>query len=368
MGNVQTSASNPLRQPQQATTPAAPPASKPATTAPTTASAVSPAVQGPVDQGPAQAPQAPTAQTSLVFVEAASAEPSFEERLSQIKQISTTADKDAQIEIFFNELLDEHDYGHITQLLEEFNSKPELQEKLYDQMIQELLEEGKYNQALEINQNFSNTGLKDKTVEYIVRFLVEQGETFAAAQAAGEGNISGVLKAEWQSAMHTVEQKYDRVVDSIKDLFRKESLAEQLAEEAVKDIGNQYRHKYLDYGNLACAHTVSRVLDNFPDLTSVDSNEVNDLVRQLKAEGGFQQVAGDARKPKTPVGKVDYQPGDVVVFSRGKKAGYGHVGIVSRVREDGTVMMVHNSSSRRQVVEIPLLRYKTPTGVFRLGE
>jgi len=309
------------------------------------------------------------AQTHIPFVGAELPEPSFETRLSEIQKLSSASEKAEQFEALFEELIDEGQFSQAHTLVLSLKQNPQLQARLYDPLIHEMLEAGKYNQALELNQAFPNAALQSKNMTYIVRYLVEQGETIAAAQASGQGDLSGIIKAEWQSAMHTLEQKYDTLLDSIKDLFRKESLAEKIAEEALSDVGKQYRQKYLGYGNLACAHTVSRVFDNFPELTSVDANEVNDLVRQMKSKGGFTQVAGQASRPRSPVpSNTEYKPGDVVTFARGKKQGYGHVGVISRIREDGTVMMVHNSSSRKQVVEIPLVRYTTPTGVFRLGE
>lgn len=307
----------------------------------------------------------PSAQTSFALVE--NEPPDFDAQLSEIQAITDPEAQQAQLATLFDTAIEA---GEHESALKALQHMPADQEELrYGQLIQDMLDRGDYNKALELNDNYPNTELKDKNVTYIVRFLVENGETIAAAQARGEGNLAGVIKAEWDSAMSWAENKYERVVDDVLDWFRKESLADQIAEEALKDVGNQYRQGYLGGGRLACAHTVSRVLDNFPELTSVESNEVNSLVSQLKSEAGFTLVAGDANRPQTTVrGFDDYQPGDVVVFSRPRKRGYGHVGIISRIREDGTVMMVHNSSSRRQVVEIPMLRYKAPTGVLRLGE
>ncbi len=298
---------------------------------------------------------------------------SFEQRVTLIKinHAGSEGDRSDAVGNYFNELVEDGEVEQAQQLLHVFTDLPDLQKSLHGSLINDLMDKGKYNQALEVNEAFPDQETKDKNITYIVRYLIENGETIAAAQAQGEGNLTGLLKAEWDSAMHTVEQKYDSVVDSVKDLIFGESKAQALAEEALEDVGSKYRAKWLGGGTLACAYTVSRVFDNIPELDKVDSAEVNALVNQMLSKGNFEQVAGDAgNKGRSIARGTDLKPGDVVVFNRPRKSGYGHIGIVSRIREDGTALMVHNSSSKRQVIEVPVDRYngRMPTGAFRLKD
>jgi hypothetical protein len=298
---------------------------------------------------------------------------SFEQRVTLIKinNADSEGDRSDAVGDYFNELVEDGEVEQAQQLLHVFTDLPDLQKSLHGSLINDLMDKGKYTQALEVNEAFPDQETKDKNVQYIVRYLIENGETIAAAQAQGEGNLSGVLKAEWDSAMHTVEQKYESVVDSVKDMIFGESTAQTLADEALEDVGKQYRAKWLGGGTIACAYTVSRVFDNIPELDNLDSAEVNNLVGQMLSKGKFEQVAGDGKnKARSIPRSTELKPGDVVVFNRPRKSGYGHIGIVSRIREDGTPLMVHNSSSKRQVIEVPVDRYngRMPTGAFRLQD
>lgn len=298
---------------------------------------------------------------------------SFEQRVTLIKvnNAGSEGDRADAVGDYFNELVEDGEVKQAQQLLHVFTDLPDLQKSLHGSLINDLMDKGKYTQALEVNEAFPDQETKDKNVQYIVRYLIENGETIAAAQAQGEGNLSGLLKAEWDSAMHTVEKKYESVVNSVKDMIFGESKGQALADEALEDVGNQYRAKWLGGGTIACAYTVSRVFDNIPELDKLDSAEVNSLVGQMLSKGTFEQVAGDSKnKGRSIAGNTELKPGDVVVFNRPRKAGYGHIGIVSRIREDGTALMVHNSSSKRQVIEVPVNRYngRMPTGAFRLKD
>lgn len=297
----------------------------------------------------------------------------FEQRVTliNINHKDNTAARADAVGDFFTELVEAGEVKQAQQLLHAFPDLPDLQKSLHGSLINDLMDKGKYNQALEINAEFPDAETQTKNVEYIVRYLIENGETIAAAQAQGESRLSGVLKAEWEAAMHKVETKYESVVNAIKDLLFGETKAQELADLAREDIGNQYRAGWLGGGTLACAYTVSRIFDNIPELDKVDSAEVNSLVNQMLSKGNFEQVHGDPRnKARSISASAELKPGDVVVFNRPKKAGYGHIGVVSRIREDGTALMVHNSSSKRQVVEVPVNRYngRMPTGVFRLED
>lgn len=316
-----------------------------------------------------------TARNSFEFLDGESDQEvlDFGQRIALIKTNTAESldDQSDAVGEYFTELVEDGQIEQAQQLLHAFPHLTDLNKDLHGSLINELMDQGKYTKALEINEAYPDATTKDKNTRYIVQYLVENGETIAAAQASGEGNLSGILKAEWDSAMVTVEKKYETIVDSVRDMLFGQSTADKLALEAREDIGKQYRQSILGGGTLACAHTVSRVFDNIPELDKFDSNEVNTLVNQMLNKGKFTQVYGSARNKGSSISsKSELKPGDVVVFSRPRKGGYGHIGVVSRIREDGTAMMVHNSSSKRQVIEVPVNRYngRMPTGAFRLNE
>jgi hypothetical protein len=136
-----------------------------------------------------------------------------------------------------------------------------------------------------------------------------------------------------------------------------------LAYNAENTVGKKFRYDFLDGGNLACAYAVSQMLKGVPGLEKVGSTECNTLANQL-SNSGFNKVYSGANYQ--PIrGAVNYQPGDVVFFTRAGKSGYGHVGMVSEV-VNGIPYMVHNSSSKLAVVKVRLDQYyKTPVAVYR---
>src|SRR5205085_1254858 len=135
---------------------------------------------------------------------------------------------------------------------------------------------------------------KDEVRKEIVSYLISEGKTLQAAQVNGKPNFTGVARAELERL-----GKGARILGKdIYELWRRTviglSLGEQIAENAEDDAeaGKQYRLKSLEYGNLACAYTVSRILDRTRLDKQVDSAECNTLAAQLK-KSGFAQVGGD---------------------------------------------------------------------------
>lgn len=236
-------------------------------------------------------------------------------------------------------------------------------DSLYRALNQSLLEAGHYDRAIALNTGYGSTAVRDEVRRQIVDYLIDEGQTLQAAQLKGDKGFTGVARAELERL-----GRHAKVLgQDIYELWRRtvigQSLGERIASNASADTGKQYRYKFLDYGNLACAYTVSRIFDRTRLDDAVDSAECNTLARQLKTSG-FTQVAGDARM--RPVAHdFAYQPGDIVFFTRKNKAGYGHVGVISKVDGD-TVWMVNNSSAKRQVVEVRLGNYPRPVvGVLR---
>lgn len=302
-------------------------------------------------------------QSNLSFVDN-----EFEFNMQKIKAESDPEKRILNLREFFGDILEDKDYFQAYKVINYFSGFSDIQHQLHKVFVHHLLEEGQYEEAIELNENYPDESIKTKNSEYIVKFLLDEGEILKAADVQGQQNFQTITKLNLQAALNQAKRTYGGLFDSIVDLFDKDTLSEDVSEAALKVVGKQYRHEWLGGGRLACAYTVSRIFDHIPELTSISSAEVNNLTSQMMKEGGFKLIHGSLKQKKTPIrGKIDYKAGDVVVFARKGKWGYGHVGVVSRVKEDGTPMMVHNSSSRRQVVEVPLNRYsRTPTGVFRV--
>lgn len=127
------------------------------------------------------------------------------------------------------------------------------------------------------------------------------------------------------------------------------SIVERISESAMEDADNKVSYKdkaILDYGNLACAYAVSHMLNKLPEFKSVNQMECARLAQTLQKKG-FDPVYN----PKLPEKKEvsDFREGDVVFFPReteqyGLKK-MGHVGIVSKDKTTGELMLVNNCYS-----------------------
>ncbi|MGV3526133.1 MAG: CHAP domain-containing protein [Candidatus Sericytochromatia bacterium] len=293
---------------------------------------------------------------------------------AQIAEIQKQADPQQRAEAYeelLGELTESADFDGALSLFKASQNDSLLptsaRSSLYKALTQELLEASLYDKAIELNNTQLDIPLKEAVRSDIVDHLIEVGQTFKAAEVRGEGNLTGVARAELDRMGNTVRT----LGQDAYELWRRSvigmSLGERIADNARDDAeaARSYRQPWLDYGNKACAYAVSRIFDRTRLDTSVDSAECNALSRQLE-QSGFDLIAG-GRSGRSITTPVSYKEGDVVFFKRGKKAGFGHVGVISKI-ENGRVYMVHNSSSRRQVVQIPLDNYTKPVAVFRAPE
>jgi hypothetical protein len=233
---------------------------------------------------------------------------------------------------------------------------------------QSLLDAELHDKAIELNAAYPAGLAKDRVRQEIVKYLISEGQTIKAAQLRGQGNLGGVALAELERLKNSAKSLGQDIYETWRRTVMGLSLGEQIADQAREDAqaGKKYRQAFLDYGNLACAYTVSRILDHTRLDDSADSAECNTLAAQLK-KSGFTQVAGD--KKLKPVAKnFEYREGDIIFFTRKNKAGFGHVGVIAKIEGD-TVWMVHNSSAKRQVVQVPLNTYsRQPVAVLRPPE
>lgn len=132
---------------------------------------------------------------------------------------------------------------------------------------------------------------------------------------------------------------------------------------ALNIIGTQFRTPELGNGTLACAWAVSTALDQAGMISRKSSG--CDRLKGILSKDGFSNFTMNPNQFEPHL----YTPGDVIFFGKNKN-GHGHVGIISKVTHnpEGTidVFMVHNSSSKREVVEVKLNNYyKKPISIYR---
>ena len=239
---------------------------------------------------------------------------------------------------------------------------------MYHVITRNLLELDLHDKAIELNGAYPDPKVRDEVRKDIVDYLIAEGQTIKAAQVKGEGNLTGVAKAELERLGKSAKILGKDIYEFWHHTVIGETLGERIAENALDDAeaGKKYRQASLNYGTLACAYTVSRILDRTRVDDTADSAECNTLASQLK-KSGFTQVGGD-RSMKPVSRNFEYKPGDIIFFTRKNKAGYGHVAVIAKVEGD-KVWMVHNSSAKRQVVQAQLNTYQRPVvGVLRPPE
>lgn len=356
---------------QQLTLPGAaqPPASPKPNPASQTQSAPSAPQTKPVQQTQPSRPQdkvqvAPqgTPQSTVPFVDAnAPVDPKL--ALAETLAITDPVARAERFDDVLADLIEDKNYDGAIELFKGADADKQLpsaaRTNMYKVLTQSLLETDLHDKAIELNATHSDPQVKDAVRQDIVKYLISEGQTIKAAQVRGEGTLTGVAKAELESLADSARTLGEDIYESWRRTVIGMNLGEKIADIARDDAeaGKKYRQAFLDYGNLACAHTISRILDDTRFDKSVDSNECNTLHAQLK-DSGFTQVAGN--RQMSPVARnFDYKEGDIVFFTRKNKGGYGHVGVVAKVEGD-KVWMVHNSSSKRQVVQVPLNTYQRP--------
>lgn len=369
MGNISTTPTPRSNQPLPgvpAATTGAPVPKPPATPAPGAPSSAAPSAS---PQDAVSTPPPAGTAPPLIFVEGGPS--TLPAQLAEVQKQSDPQQRADAYEELLGELTESADFEGAIGLLKAAQNDSVLpasaRTDLYKALTQELLEASLYDKAIELNNTQLDIPVKEAVRSDIVNHLIEVGQTFKAAEVRGEGNLTGVARAELDRVGNTVRT----LGQDAYELWRRSvigmSLGERIADNARDDAeaARSYRQPWLDYGNKACAYAVSRIFDRTRMDKSVDSAECNALSRQLE-QSGFDLIAG-GRSGRSITSPVNYKEGDVVFFKRGKKAGFGHVGVISKI-ENGRVYMVHNSSSRRQVVQIPLDNYTKPVAVFRAPE
>lgn len=126
-----------------------------------------------------------------------------------------------------------------------------------------------------------------------------------------------------------------------------------IASAAEESIGNKYHDKVIDgikLGNNACAYAVSEMMPEAGDLDDIQEISCVKL-RENLLKNSFNKVS------------KDYQHGDIVFFTP------SHVGVI--FKEDNETYVIHNSSSKDEVVKIKLeylQKSMTVTDVLRYGK
>lgn len=273
--------------------------------------------------------------------------------------------KASQLRDLMTSLLDDEDFNAAIKVINATDS-PLYKNAMFKGLIQELVAAGLYNPALNLLNHFPDKRIQNEMRDYISGFINEyRNDSGLAAKFQGDESFLNVTKLKAQNIIGSVGNFFSNIGNSVSSTFSKPSTATNLARSAESIVGKRYRYDFLDGGNLACAYTVSQALKGVKGLEGVSSNECNQLASMLSKKG-FTKAYSNGNKPIQ--GKVEYKPGDIVFFTRKNKQGYGHVGIVAEVR-NGVPYMVHNSSSKREVVKVRLDQYyKVPVAVFRSGK
>ncbi len=352
--------------PQPAAIQPAGPANKPvATQAPAAQPVQPPAAAAPQPVRPQDKVQVPAQGTptgTVPFVDA-NTPINVSSALTEIRAVTDPAARAERFDDVLADLIEDRDFDGAIELFKAADADKQLpaasRTSMYKVLTQSLLETDLHDKAIDLNATHSDPQVKNDVQQDIVKYLIREGQTIKAAQVRGEGNLTGVAKAELESLADSARSLGEDIYETWRLKVIGMNLGEKIADIARDDAqaGKKYRHAFLEYGNLACAHTVSRILDDTRFDKSVDSNECNTLHRQLK-DSGFTQIAGD-NKMRPVARNFEYKEGDIVFFTRKSKGGYGHVGVVSKIEGD-KVWMVHNSSSKRQVVQVPLTTYQRP--------
>ena len=284
--------------------------------------------------------------------------------ITSLNNIQDPTQRSAKFRDLYINLLDNDDFNAAIKVINATPS-PLYKNAMFKGLIQELVAGGMYNPALTLLNHYPDKRIQSEMRQYVSDFVnYYRNDSGLAAKFQGDESFLNITKLKAQNIMGSVGKFFSRVTNNVESTFSKPSTATNLARSAETVVGKRYRYDYLDGGNLACAYTVSQALKGVPGLAGVSSVECNQLANMLSKKG-FSKAYSNGYK--SIQGKINYKPGDIVFFTRNNKQGYGHVGIVSEVR-NGVPYMVHNSSSKREVVKIRLDQYyKVPTAVFRSG-
>lgn len=270
-----------------------------------------------------------------------------------------------QLRDLYMEVLDDNDYVSAAKIINATPS-PLFRNSMFKSLVQELASNDNYNAALNLVNNYPDARVKQEMRQFLAQYANDfTGDATIAARMEGNESLYNIAAFKTQNIIGSIGKFFGETFDSASSIVSSPSRSNALSKTAEKIVGKQYRQASLDYGNLACAYAVSQALKGVPGLEKVGSAECNDLANQL-SKNGFTKVYNNGYKPLQ--GNVQYKAGDVVFFTRKNKDGYGHVGIVSEV-VNGVPYMVHNSSSKREVVKVRLDQYyKTPVAVFRMNK
>lgn len=282
--------------------------------------------------------------------------------IAKLNTIPDPNERSAQMRDFFATLVDNDNFAGAAKVI---NATPSIiyRNAMFKGLVQELVAAGSINTATHLINNYDDARIQSEMRQYTANYLnFTQYDSSSAAKVMGDSSLMNIASLKAKALLGTVGDFVSNIGHSISSLWSSSSRADSVARAAENIIGKQYRLKSLDYGNLACAYAVTQVIKQVSGLENLGSSECNTLASQL-SKNGFKKAYGSGYSPIK--GYVDYKPGDIVFFTRSGKKGYGHVGVVSEVK-NGVPYMVHNSSSNRAVVKVRLDQYyKTPVAVYR---
>jgi len=282
--------------------------------------------------------------------------------LNSLAKVPDETNRSGFLRDYFIMLLDEGNYNGAIKTI---NATPSMiyKNSMFKSLIQELVANGEYDSAIKLTNNYPDLRIKNELNSFIANYLNYYGnDSTKAAEVLGDSSFFNIAKLKTETLMGSVSNFFSGIGRSITSTFTTYPKASSLSYSAEQTVGKKFRYDFLDGGNLACAYAVSQMLKGVPGLQNVGSSECNTLAAQL-TKNGFSRAYGTNFQPIK--GRVNYQAGDIVFFNRAGKSGFGHVGVVSEVK-NGIPYMVHNSSSQKAVVKVRLDQYyKTPVGVYR---
>lgn len=283
-------------------------------------------------------------------------------QIAQINKIPDTNERSIKFRDVFIDVLDDDNFTDAAKIINATPS-PLYRNSMFKSLIQEMISSGHYETSINLINKYPDNRIKNELRQFAVNYINNNDNNSEwAAKAEGDDSFINVAKLKTENVIGSVGSFFGDVGGSVSSLWSDKTKSQELAQNAHKIVGKQYRQASLDYGNKACAYAVSQMLKTTPGFEGISSAECNELARQLKSKG-FSKAYDNGFKQITT--KIDYKPGDVVFFTRSNKQGYGHVGMVAEVK-NGVPYMIHNSSSKREVIKVRLDQYyKTPVAVFR---
>ncbi|MFN8670778.1 MAG: hypothetical protein U0457_01690 [Candidatus Sericytochromatia bacterium] len=155
-------------------------------------------------------------------------------------------------------------------------------------------------------------------------------------------------------SLETIDKKTNIIDIDNSDI---KTIRNKIAESALKAVEEKISYKdieLLDYGNLACAKSISDILNRLEEFDNINNKKdgIKDIecakLSQTLLKKGFSQFY--STKTPTKLDSSNFKEGDIVFFPRETEQyglkNMGHVGIVAKDKETGKLVLVNNGYSK----------------------